>query len=53
MWLVYVWSNIRAGRPEAGSEIELAPNRKPYYDDEELEGRRLERVQLLGLGHAR
>ncbi len=28
-------------------------NRKPYFDDEELEGRRLERVQLLGLRHAR
>lgn len=50
VWLVYVWSNVRAGRAEAGSEIELAPNRKPYYDDEVLEGRRLERVQLIGLG---
>ncbi|HVM08076.1 MAG TPA: cytochrome c [Acidimicrobiales bacterium] len=26
-----------------GSEIELAPNRRPYYDDEALEGPRLER----------
>jgi mono/diheme cytochrome c family protein len=26
-----------------GSEIELAPNRKPYFDDEVLEGPRLER----------
>ena len=25
-------------QPELGSEIELAPNRKPYYDDEMLEG---------------
>ena len=50
VWLVYVWSNVRAGRHEAGSEIELAPNRKPYYDDDVLEGRRLERVQLIGLG---
>jgi mono/diheme cytochrome c family protein len=50
VWLVYVWSNVRAGHQEAGSEIELAPNRKPYYDDEVLEGRRLERVQLIGLG---
>jgi mono/diheme cytochrome c family protein len=50
VWLVYVWSNVRGGRKEAGSEIELAPNRKPYYDDEVLEGRRLERVQLIGLG---
>ena len=27
-----------------GSEIELAPNRKPYFDDEALEGRRLDRA---------
>ena len=27
-----------------GSEMELAPNRKPYFDDEALEGRRLERA---------
>ena len=38
-----------AARPELGSEIELAPNRKPYYDDETLEGTRLERVQLIGV----
>ena len=31
-------------RPELGSEIELAPNRKPYFDDETLEGPRLDRV---------
>ena len=35
--LVYVVVNLRAGRAEVGSEIELAPNRKPYYDDDELE----------------
>ena len=35
--LVYVAVNLRAGREEVGSEIELAPNRKPYYDDDELE----------------
>ena len=36
-------------RPELGSEIELAPNRKPYYDDEQLEGSRLELVQFIGV----
>jgi mono/diheme cytochrome c family protein len=35
--LVYVWVNLRASRPETGAELELAPNRRPYYDDEELE----------------
>lgn len=45
----YVAVNIRAGRDEVGSEIELAPNRKPYYDDEALEGPRLTRVLSTGL----
>jgi mono/diheme cytochrome c family protein len=47
---VALYSNIRRSRPEIGSEIELAPNRKPYYNDEELEGKRLEANQWLGLG---
>jgi len=48
-WLAYIVAQIRRpGRRLApGSEIELAPNRKPYYDDDGLEGPRLERV--LGL----
>ena len=48
-WLVYAMFNIRSSRRELGSEIELAANRKPYYDDEVLEGKKLERTQLLGL----
>jgi len=48
-WIVYAVFNQGAGRAEVGSEIELAANRKPYYDDEELEGRRLERVQFWGV----
>jgi mono/diheme cytochrome c family protein len=47
-WIVYAFFNIRQSRDELGSEIELAANRKPYYDDETLEGPRLDRV--LGLG---
>ncbi|HEX6568761.1 MAG TPA: cytochrome c [Acidimicrobiales bacterium] len=42
--LVYVGVNLRSGRAEVGSEIELAPNRKPYYDDAELETRVLNRT---------
>jgi mono/diheme cytochrome c family protein len=50
-WLVYlIWNVRKAGRPEVGSELELAPNRKEYYNDEQLEGRRLEKFQLIGLG---
>jgi mono/diheme cytochrome c family protein len=48
----FVWyaaANIRAGRNEVASEIELAPNRKPYYDDEGLEGPRLTRALSTGL----
>ncbi len=45
----YVLVNVRAGRPEVGSEIELAPNRKPYYDDEGLEGPRLTKALSTSL----
>jgi mono/diheme cytochrome c family protein len=46
----YVWANVRGGRKSIGSEIELAPNRKPYYDDAVLESTRLDRSLLMGLG---
>lgn len=48
-FIVYAFSNRKASSSELGSEIELAANRKPYYDDEVLEGKRLERVQFIGL----
>ena len=48
-WIVYAFLNSGSAREEVGSEIELAANRKPYYDDEVSEGRRLERVQLYGV----
>lgn len=48
-WIVYYVLNNRGARRELGSEVEMAPNRKPYYDDETLEGPRLERMQLLGV----
>ena len=38
-FVAYIYANIRAAKPEVGSEIELAPHRQRYYDDEELEGR--------------
>ena len=41
--------NIRNSKREVGSEIELAPNRKPYYSDEVLEGRKLDRTLTYGL----
>lgn len=49
-WLVYIVAHMRRRRMDEppGSEIELAPNRKPYLDDEVLEGPKLER----SLGYA-
>jgi mono/diheme cytochrome c family protein len=48
-WLLYVFFNLRWGRAEAGSEVELAANRKEYFDDEGMEGHRLEKMQVFGL----
>jgi len=48
-FVTYAIINIRAGRPEVASEIELAANRKPYFDDEGLEGPRLTRALSTGL----
>jgi mono/diheme cytochrome c family protein len=48
-FVTYALVNIRAGRGEVASEIELAANRKPYYDDETLEGPRLTRALSTGL----
>ncbi len=48
-WAIYGLSNIRKSRAEIGSEIKLAANRKPYYDDEILEGKKIERTQLIGI----
>lgn len=48
-WLIYWMFNQSAGRAEIGSEIELAANRRQHLDDEQLEGPRLERTQLIGV----
>ncbi len=48
---IYVLVNVfSTGRKEIGSEIELAPNRKPYYDDEELETKKLDLSLAAGVG---
>ena len=48
-YVVYLILNSRSARDEVGSEIELAPNRKPYLEDEELEGTKLDKSLLAGL----
>lgn len=47
-YLTYALINLRQSHDELGSEIELAPNRKPGQTDEFLENARLTRV--LGSG---
>ena len=47
--IAYAFINLRQARPEVGSEIELAPNRKRYFSDEELEGPKLDRTLSFGL----
>jgi hypothetical protein len=48
-YFLYSRASRNEAGPELGSEIELAANRKPYYDDDVLEGKRLERFQFVGL----
>jgi len=47
--LVYAAFNARAGRQEVGAELELAANLKPYYADDELETKKLDRALTAGL----
>jgi len=46
---VYAFVNIRKAKAEVGNEVDLAPNRKPYYSDEVLEGPRLDRYLTMAL----
>ena len=48
-WAIYGLFNVFAGRKEVGSELALAANRRAYFDDEELEGPRLQRYQVLAV----
>jgi mono/diheme cytochrome c family protein len=47
--VVYLLVNLRSGHEEIGSEVELAPNRKPYYDDDVLETTKLNRTLASGV----
>jgi mono/diheme cytochrome c family protein len=46
---VAILINMRKGRAEVGSEIELAPNRQPGMPDDELETKKLDRTLGAGL----
>lgn len=43
-WLGYIFTHLKRSPEPPGAEIELAPNRKPYLDDDELEGPKLSKV---------
>jgi mono/diheme cytochrome c family protein len=47
-WLVYIFSTTHR-TAEPGSEVELAPNRRPYLADDALEGPRLDRFLVWAL----
>jgi len=48
-WAVYLWSAAKRSY-EPGSELEIAPNRKPYYADDQLEGPRLTKYLWWAFG---
>jgi mono/diheme cytochrome c family protein len=48
-WAIFILAHIKRGGVAAGAERETAPNRKPYLDDEALEGPKLERVLVMAL----
>ena len=47
--VIYGLTNLRSGHEEIGSEVDLAPNRKPYYDDDQLETTKLNRTLASGV----
>lgn len=47
--IAYYIYNWLSARDEIGSEIELAANRKPYLDDEDLEGPKLDKALSAAL----
>jgi len=48
-FIVYLFFNLLDSKGEGGAEIELAANRKPYYDDDILETRKLDQSLMSGL----
>ena len=48
-FIVYLFFNLLDSKGEGGAEIELAANRKPYFDDDILETKKLDLSLLSGL----
>lgn len=49
-FVIYILFNLRTGKREVSAEIELAANRKPYFEDEQLESSRLTHSLLFAFG---
>jgi mono/diheme cytochrome c family protein len=48
-WLIFMIAHAKRGTWRPGDEVRLAPNRKQYYDDDALEGPKLERALTMAL----
>jgi len=48
-FLVYLLFNLLDSKGEGGAEAQLAANRKPYFDDDVLETRKLDQSLMSGL----
>jgi mono/diheme cytochrome c family protein len=49
-WAVFIIAHVTRSGVKPGAEVEIAPNRKPYLEDDQLEGPKLEKAQLWALG---
>lgn len=45
-WAIFLVYSLKRSGEAPGDEMLTAPNRRPYFDDEALEGPRLERAQI-------
>ena len=48
-WAIFLLLSVKKGPDQVGDEAALAPNRRPYLDDDGLEGPRLEKAQRAAI----
>jgi mono/diheme cytochrome c family protein len=48
-WAIFLLLSVKKGPDQIGDEATTAPNRRPYLDDDGLEGRRLETAQKAAI----
>ena len=49
-WIAYIVTQLGRSPAPPGTEMELAPNRKQYFNDDDLEGPRLTKYLFIALG---